>query len=122
VADQAAKEVLNEEIDHQQLFPPQDLMKMDEKRGAHEQTKEMEGGENVMKHGKASVSWQNDTAELNRKEQVVISRLKMGYTRATHRYIHTQIHTYTKNRHTRLPILQCTSNNGFHSVAVQRNT
>jgi hypothetical protein len=34
-----------------------------------------------MKHRKVSVSWQNDTVELSRKEQVVISRLRTEYTR-----------------------------------------
>jgi hypothetical protein len=33
-----------------------------------------------MKHRKASVSWQNDTVKLSRKKQVVISRLRTGYT------------------------------------------
>jgi hypothetical protein len=46
-----------------------------------------EGGENVMKHRKTTVSWQNDTGELCRKEQVVLSQSRMGYTRATHRHI-----------------------------------
>jgi hypothetical protein len=47
-----------------------------------------------MKHRKASVSWQNDTVELSRKEQVVISRLRTGCTKATHRHIieKTDIH------------------------------
>jgi hypothetical protein len=45
------------------------------------------GDENDMKHRKASVSWQNDTAELSSKEQVVTSRLRTGYTKATHRHI-----------------------------------
>jgi hypothetical protein len=40
-----------------------------------------------MKHRKASVCWQKDTVELSRKEHVFISRLRTGYTRATHRHI-----------------------------------
>jgi hypothetical protein len=36
---------------------------------------------------KTSASWQNDTAELIRKEQMIISRLRTGYTRATHRHV-----------------------------------
>jgi hypothetical protein len=46
-----------------------------------------EGSANEMKHRKASVNWQIDMVELSRKEQVVISRLRTGYTRATHRHI-----------------------------------
>jgi hypothetical protein len=48
--------------------------------------KRWERGVNDMKHRKASVSWQNDTVELNGKEHVVISRLRTGYTRANHRH------------------------------------
>jgi hypothetical protein len=40
-----------------------------------------------MKNRKTSVNWQNDTAELTRKEQVIISRVRTGYTRADHRHI-----------------------------------
>jgi hypothetical protein len=52
---------------------------MDEKR------RERDG--NDMKQRKASVSWQNGTVELSRKEQVVISRFTTGYTRANHKNI-----------------------------------
>jgi hypothetical protein len=58
---------------------------MDEKRGVHEQTKKWERGDNEKKNRKASASWQNDTVELSRKKQGFISRLRTGYTRATHR-------------------------------------
>jgi hypothetical protein len=49
--------------------------------------KRWERGENDMKHRKASISWQNDTVELSKTEQVVISCLRTGYTRATHNHI-----------------------------------
>jgi hypothetical protein len=49
--------------------------------------KRWERGENDMKYRRASVNWQNNTVELSRKEQVVIFRLRTGYTRATHRPI-----------------------------------
>jgi hypothetical protein len=77
VADQAAKEALNEEIDNQESFPPQDLMIWMKKKELMNRQRRWEGGENDIKHRLASVIWQNDTVELSRKEQVVIS----------HRYI-----------------------------------
>jgi hypothetical protein len=64
-------------------------MKWMKKEEFNSRQKILERGENDMKHRKASVSWQNDTVELSRKEQVVISRLRTMYTRATptHRHI-----------------------------------
>jgi hypothetical protein len=43
--------------------------------------KRWERGKNDMKHRKASVCWQNYTGEMSRKESVVISRFRTGYTR-----------------------------------------
>jgi hypothetical protein len=76
---------LNEEIGYQEPYPPQDLRM--KKQEFHNRQKRWERGENDMKHRKVSVSWQNDTVKLSRKEQVVISRLRTGYTRATHKHI-----------------------------------
>jgi hypothetical protein len=86
-ADQAAKDALNEEVGNQEPYPPQDLMKWMKKEEFNNRQKRWERGKNDMKHRKVSVSWQNDTVELSRKEQITISRLKMGYPRATHRHI-----------------------------------
>jgi hypothetical protein len=79
-ADQAAKGALNEEIGNQEPYPPQDLMKWMNKEESMNRQKRWERGENDRKHRKASVSWQNDTVELRRKEQVVISRIRTEYT------------------------------------------
>jgi hypothetical protein len=66
-------------------------MKWMKKGEFNNRQKRWERGGNDMEHRnmKVSVSWQNDTVELSRKEQVVISRLRTGYryTRATHRHI-----------------------------------
>jgi post-segregation antitoxin (ccd killing protein) len=83
-ADQAAKDALDEEIGNQEPYPPQNLMKWMKKEEFNNRQKRSERGENDMKHRKASVSLQNDTVELSRKEQVVISRLRTGHTRVTH--------------------------------------
>jgi hypothetical protein len=69
-ADQAAKEALNEEIGNQEPYPPQDLMKWMKKEEVINRQKRWGRGENDMKHRKASVSWQNDTVELSRRNQL----------------------------------------------------
>jgi hypothetical protein len=53
-------------------------MKWIKKEEFKNRQKRWERGENNMKYRKASVSWQNDTVELSRKEQVVISRIRAG--------------------------------------------
>jgi hypothetical protein len=38
-----------------------------------------------MRFKKETIEWKDDSTNLSRKEQVVVSRLGTGYTRATHR-------------------------------------
>jgi hypothetical protein len=78
---------LNEEYGYQEPYPFQDLMRSMKKEEFYNRQKRWERGENDMKHRKASVSWQIDTVKLSRKEEVVISRFRTGYTRVTHRHI-----------------------------------
>jgi hypothetical protein len=51
-ADQAAKEALNEEIENQEPFTPQDLMKWIKKEELMNRQRRWEIGENEMKHPK----------------------------------------------------------------------
>jgi hypothetical protein len=44
-----------------------------------------EEGENVMKERKKNTGWQNDTEKLKMRDQVAVTRLRTGYSRATHR-------------------------------------
>jgi hypothetical protein len=44
-------------------------------------------GENTMRFRKEIIEWKNDSTNLSRKEQVVVSRLKTEYTQATHRHV-----------------------------------
>jgi hypothetical protein len=37
-----------------------------------------------MKERKKNTGWQNDTEKLKRRDQVAITRLRTGYSRATH--------------------------------------
>jgi hypothetical protein len=75
---EVAKDNLNEEIDNQEPYPFQELVKWMKKEEFNNRQKRWERDVNDMKHQKVSVSWQNDTVELSWKEQVVISRLRTG--------------------------------------------
>jgi hypothetical protein len=114
-ADQAAKDALTEEIDNRETYSPQDLIKWMKKEEAMSRQQRWEKGDNGMRNRKTSASWQNDTAELSRKEQMIISRLRTGYIRATHR------HVIEKKWHAELPI-RCTTANRPNFMAVWRNT
>jgi hypothetical protein len=71
-AEQAAKNALTEEIDNQETFPPQDLIKWMKKEEAMYREQRWERGDNKMRNRKTPASWQNDTAEISRKEQIII--------------------------------------------------
>jgi E3 ubiquitin-protein ligase DOA10 len=76
--DQTAKDALTEKIDNRETNSPQDLIKWMKKEVAMNRQHIWERGNREMKNRKTSASWQNDTTELNRKEQMIISRLKTG--------------------------------------------
>jgi hypothetical protein len=40
-----------------------------------------------MRFRKETVEWKDDSTNLSRKDQVVVSRLRTGYTRATYRHV-----------------------------------
>jgi hypothetical protein len=44
-------------------------------------------GENTLRFRKETIEWKDNSTNLSRKEQVVVSRVRTGYTRATHRHI-----------------------------------
>jgi hypothetical protein len=75
---------VTEEIDNRETYPPQDLIKWMKKEEAMSR---QQRGDNEMRNRKTSANWQNDTAELSRKEQMIISRLRTEYTRAIHRHV-----------------------------------
>jgi hypothetical protein len=45
----------------------------------------LEEGDNAMKERKKNTGWQNDTEKLKRRDQVAVTRLRTGYSLATHR-------------------------------------
>jgi hypothetical protein len=83
-ADQAAKEALDEDIPTAERYPPDDLKKWFEvRRGLQKKTSKMEKRKQRDER-KLDVGGNEDTKGMPRKEQVAISRLRTGYTRATH--------------------------------------
>jgi hypothetical protein len=62
-----------------ETYPPQDLIKWKKKEESLSRQQRWERGHNEMRNRKTSASWQNDTAELTRKEQMIISRLNSRY-------------------------------------------
>jgi hypothetical protein len=65
-----------------------------------------------MKERKKNTSCQNDTEKLKRRNQVAVTRLRTGYSRATHR---------NKMKGTRLLVLQHKFHTRTHPMAKQRN-
>jgi hypothetical protein len=56
-----------------------------------------------MRFRKETIEWKYDSINLSRKEQAVVSRLRTGYTRATHR------HVIEKRHHQNAPSVGCRS-------------
>jgi hypothetical protein len=69
---------LTEEIDNLETYPPQDLIKWMKKEETMNRPIIWERGDNEIRNQKTLGSWQNDTTELSRKEQMIISRSRTG--------------------------------------------
>jgi hypothetical protein len=82
-ADEAAKNALEEDISDRELYPPQDLINWMKKTDTENRQERWAQGENTMRFRKETIEWKDDSTNLSRKEQVVVSRLRTGYTRAT---------------------------------------
>jgi hypothetical protein len=83
----AAKNALEEDINDRELYPPQNLINWMKKIDAKNRQEMWSQGENTMRFRKETIEWKDDSTNLSRKEQVVVSRLRKGYTRATHRHV-----------------------------------
>jgi hypothetical protein len=86
-ADEAAKNALEEVINDRELYPPQDLINWLKKTDAKNRQERWTQWENTMRFRKETIEWKDDSTNLSRKEQVVVSILRTGYTRATHRHV-----------------------------------
>jgi ribonuclease HI len=65
----ADKAALTEEIDNRETYPPQGLIKWMRKEECMNRQKRWERGDNKTRNQKTSASWQNDTADLSKKNK-----------------------------------------------------
>jgi hypothetical protein len=69
--DEAAKNALEEDFNHRELYPPQDLINWMKKTDAKNRQERWAQGENTMRFRKETIEWKDDSTNLSRKEQVV---------------------------------------------------
>jgi ribonuclease HI len=81
--DETAKNALEEDINNRELYSPQDLINWMIKTDAKNRQDRWAQGENTMRFRKETIELKDDSTNLSRKEQVVVSRLKTKYTRGT---------------------------------------
>jgi hypothetical protein len=86
-ADVAAKNTLEEDINDRELYPPQNLINWMKKIDTKNRQEMWSHGENTMRFRKETIEWKDDSTNLSKKKQEVISRLRKGYTQATHRHV-----------------------------------
>jgi hypothetical protein len=115
-ADQAAKIALEEDINGRELYPPQELMNRMKKTDAKYRQEMWAQEENTMRFRKETIEWKDDSTNLSRKEQVLVFKLRTGYTRATHRHF-----IHRKNAITRMPLLWGVVHNRTHTMGVYGN-
>jgi hypothetical protein len=77
-ADEAAKNTLEEDINDRELYSPQDLTNWLKKTDARNRQKRWAQREKTMRFRKETIEWKDDSTNLIRKEQVVVSRLRTG--------------------------------------------
>jgi hypothetical protein len=83
-ADSAAREALDEYLDRTEEYLLQDLVNW---ITAENQQTHWEQNGSEIKNQKPQRTKRNNTSEIERRHQVVISRFQTNYTRATHSYI-----------------------------------
>jgi hypothetical protein len=83
-ANEEAKAALDDDIQQNEEYPPKDLKKWLKTETTKIRKKRWRNGSNSMKGRKIEHEYDGDTRGMTRREQVVISRLRKGYTRATH--------------------------------------
>jgi hypothetical protein len=76
----ARKNALEEDINDRELYSPLDLINWLKKTNAKNRQERWAQGENTMRFRKEAIKWKNDSTNLGKKEQVVVSRLRMRYT------------------------------------------
>jgi hypothetical protein len=72
-ADKAAKNALKEDINDRELYPLQDLIILLKKTDAKNSQERWSQDGNSMRFKKETIEWKDDSTNLSRKEQVVVS-------------------------------------------------
>jgi hypothetical protein len=78
-ANQTAKEALDEDISTTERYPPDDLKKWLTEEDFKRRDQRWKDGNNEMKKRKPDVDRKEDTKEMRREDQVIISRLNRVY-------------------------------------------
>jgi hypothetical protein len=77
-ADSAAREALDEHLDITEEYPSQDLANWITEQQEENQQTQWEQNGSEMRNRKPQRTKRNDTSEMKRRDQVVISRLRTG--------------------------------------------
>jgi hypothetical protein len=87
IANIAAKTSLDDVIHPTETYPLQELAKWLTFKSIELRNLKWKESNNEMKARKSIPEWTKDTEELGRNNQVIITRVRTGYVRATHSYI-----------------------------------
>jgi hypothetical protein len=83
----AVREAFNENLDRTKEYPLQDLANWITEQHEEQQQTQWEQTGSQMRNQKPLRTKRNNTSEMKRRDQVVISRPRTGYSRATHSQI-----------------------------------
>jgi hypothetical protein len=89
-ADDVAKESLDDNLEKTEKYPPQDLANWMAQQLEEQQQRKWEQTDSEMRNRKQHKTRRNETSEMTRRDQVAGSRLRTGYSRATHAHIINQ--------------------------------
>jgi hypothetical protein len=116
-ADNAVTEAFNENLDRTKKYPLQDLVNGITEQHEEQQQTQWETG-SQMRNRKPQRTKRNDTSEMKKRDQVAISRLRTGYSRATH----SQIINHHQNAHCATQNLPLTTSYGHVKKRKQKET
>jgi hypothetical protein len=83
-AGEEAKTALDDDIQQNEEYPPKDLKKWLKTEMTKIRKERWRNGSNNMRGRKIEHEYDGDTRGMTRRQQVLISRRRTGYTRATH--------------------------------------
>jgi hypothetical protein len=79
-----AKTALDDVIHSTETYPPQDLAKWLTTKAIYSRNLKWKKSNNEIKERKSKPEWTKDTERLGKNNQVIITRIRTGYTKATH--------------------------------------